>query len=226
MNPSLFDGAGRSRRHAGRAAIGISRFAHSAEQRAVFSLGAATWLSCGAVHAQATAPAQATTLKEITITGNPLGAADLIAPAVSFSGAALLLRSKTTLGETLDGLPGVSSSYFGPNASRPISRGQNGDRIRILNNSGALLDASGLNFDHAVTVDPISIERIEVLRGPGALQYGGSAVGGVVNVIDNRIPRETLFDAKGGVSGKLDLGLATGSRQPRTGCWRLAGGWQ
>ena len=62
-------------------------------------------------------------LKEVTVTGNPLGAADLIAPAASYTGAGLLLRSKTTLGETLDGTPGVSSTYFGPNASRLIIRG-------------------------------------------------------------------------------------------------------
>src|SRR5437870_797716 len=131
------------------------------------------------------AQAQTPTLKEVTITGNPLGATDLIAPAASYSGTGLLLRSKTTLGETLDGVPGVSSTYFGPNASRPIIRGLDGDRIRILGNGGATLDASSLSYDHAVTSDPISIERIEVLRGPGALLYGGSAVGGVVNVIDN-----------------------------------------
>jgi len=159
------------------------------------------------------AQAQTPTLKEVTITGNPLGATDLIAPAASYSGTGLLLRSKTTLGETLDGVPGVSSTYFGPNASRPIIRGLDGDRIRILGNGGATLDASSLSYDHAVTSDPISIERIEVLRGPGALLYGGSAVGGVVNVIDNRIPREALFDEKGGVGGKLDLGLASGNRE-------------
>ena len=217
MNPSLLNGARHSFSRTERAATRIPRFAHTAVQRAVLSLGVAAWLACGLTHAQTATPALATTLKEITITGNPLGATDLIASTVNFSGAALLLRSKTTLGETLDGVPGVSSSYFGPNASRPIIRGQDGDRIRILNNGGALLDASGLSFDHAVTADPISIERIEVLRGPGALQYGGSAVGGVVNVIDNRIPREALFDAKGGVGGKLDLGLATGNRERGAG---------
>ena len=127
------------------------------------------------------------------------------------------------MGETLDGTPGVSSTYFGPNASRPIIRGQDGDRIRILNNGGGLLDASSLSYDHSVTADPISIERIEVLRGPGALQYGGSAVGGVVNVIDNRIPREALFDDKGGVSGKVDLGLATGNKEKSTGVLLEAG---
>ncbi len=183
------------------------------------ALCAAATLSCGLASAQtaAPAPAPAPSLKEVTVTGNPLGATDLIAPAAQYSGAGLLLRSKTTLGETLDGVPGVSSTYFGPNASRPIIRGLDGDRIRILGNGGATLDASSLSYDHAVTSDPISIERIEVLRGPGALLYGGSAVGGAVNVIDNRIPREPLFDEKGGVGGKVDLGLATGNREKSSG---------
>ena len=149
----------------------------------------------------------------VTVTGNPNGAIDLIAPAEAYSGASLLLRSRSTLGETLDGTPGVSSSYFGPNASRPIIRGLDGDRVRILQNSGASVDASGLSNDHAVPQDPISMERIEVLRGPGALMYGGSAVGGVVNVIDNRIPQDRLFNAQGGVSGKLNLDASSGNSE-------------
>ncbi|MFC5520907.1 TonB-dependent receptor [Polaromonas jejuensis] len=180
------------------------------------ALCASAVLQAGTAGAQET-PAPVPSLKEVTITGNPLGATDLIAPAAQYSGTGLLLRSKTTLGETLDGVPGVSSTYFGPNASRPIIRGLDGDRIRILGNGGATLDASSLSYDHSVTADPISIERIEVLRGPGALLYGGSAVGGVVNVIDNRIPREALFDAKGGVGGKVDLGLASGNREKSAG---------
>ncbi len=145
------------------------------------------------------------TLHEVTVTGNPLGAADLIAPATVLTGTELLLRKKSSLGETLDGLPGVSSTYFGPNASRPIIRGQDGDRIRVLSNGGASIDASGLSFDHAVPIDPLVIERVEVLRGPGALQYGGSAVGGVVNVINHRIHETPLFDEKGGVTGRAEV---------------------
>lgn len=148
-------------------------------------------------------------LPEVTVTGNPLGATDLIAPAASYSGAGLLLRSQTTLGETLGNTPGVASTYFGPNASRPIIRGLDGDRVKVLNNSGSLLDVSSLSFDHAVSADPITIERVEVLRGPGALLYGGNAIGGVVNLIDNRIPREPLQ----GVTGRADLGLASGNRE-------------
>ena len=206
MNPLFFNGVAHAQVYPRPASPLFSR---NGVQRAVLALGAAAALQCGMAGAQTPAPS----LKEITVTGNPLGATDLIAPSAQYSAAELLLRSKTTLGETLDGVPGVSSTYFGPNASRPIIRGLDGDRIRILGNGGATVDASSLSYDHAVTADPISIERIEVLRGPGALMYGGSAVGGVVNVIDNRIPREALFDEKGGIGGKVDLGLATGNRE-------------
>ena len=167
--------------------------------------------------ATATALAQSSAapglLAPVTITGNPLGTAELIAPAVALSATNLTLRSKSTLGETLDGLTGVSSTYFGPNASRPVIRGLDGDRVRILTNSGASVDASGLSYDHAAAIDPITIERIEVLRGAGALLYGGNAVGGVVNLIDNRIPREALFDASGGVAGKADIGFSSGNSE-------------
>lgn len=168
-----------------------------------------------------TAPAtdNTPTLKEVTITANPLRGNDLIAPAAQYSGTGLLLRSQSTLGETLGNTPGVSSSYFGPNASRPIIRGLDGDRVRVLQNSGASIDASGLSYDHAVPIDPIAIERIEVLRGPGALLYGGSAVGGVVNVIDNRIPREPVE----GVAGKVDFGLSSGN-SGKNGAFMVEGG--
>lgn len=171
------------------------------------AMGAAIFLLCGGAAAQSQAQ-----LKEVTITGNPLGT-ELAAPATQYSGERLLLRSQGTLGETLNNTPGVSSTYFGPNASRPVIRGLDGDRIRILSNSGAALDASSLSYDHAVTADPISIQRIEVLRGPGALLYGGNAIGGVVNLIDNRIPTEPLQ----GVTGKADLGLASGNRERGAG---------
>jgi iron complex outermembrane receptor protein len=187
------------------------------------AVGAATLsllaLGCSLTQAQTRAPS----LQEITVTGNPLGAEALIAPATQYSGEGLLLRSKTTLGETLDGTPGVSSTYFGPNASRPIIRGLDGDRIRILSNGGGSLDASSLSYDHSVTSDPLSMERVEVLRGPGALLYGGSAVGGVVNVIDNRIAREAQFDEQGGISGKLDLNAASGNAERGKGVLLEAG---
>ncbi|WP_247664288.1 TonB-dependent receptor [Ideonella alba] len=143
----------------------------------------------------------ATPSQQIVVTGNPLRQADPAAPASVLSDEALAVRRSSTLGETLDGLPGVAATGFGPNASRPVIRGQDGDRIRILSNAGASLDASSLSFDHAVPLDPLVIERIEVLRGPAALLYGGSALGGVVNAIDNRIPKSPLAP----LSGALEL---------------------
>ncbi|MES2992598.1 MAG: TonB-dependent receptor [Pseudomonadota bacterium] len=160
------------------------------------------------------------TLPAVTVTGNPLGASELTVPVTTLSGEALVLRRGSTLGETLDRLPGVSASYFGPNASRPIIRGQDGDRIRLLSNSGASLDASSLSNDHAVPIDPLVIERIEVLRGPAALLYGGSAVGGVVNTIDNRIPRAAL----GAPTGAAELRLGGASSQRGAGALVEAGG--
>lgn len=174
---------------------------------AVLCVGA---LPAPSLHAQTVPPpADAPSLQTVTVTGNPLGATDLIAPVHQMTLGSNPVDVKTTLGDTLDGLPGVGSTYFGPNANRPVIRGLDGDRIRILRNSGASLDASALSYDHAVPMEPLTIERIEVLRGPGALLYGGSATGGVVNAIDNRIPREPLQ----GTVGKADLGLASGNRE-------------
>jgi iron complex outermembrane receptor protein len=155
------------------------------------------------------AQAQNTAVSEIIITGNPLASEARLTPASSLSGLQLLERGQSTLGETLNQLPGISSTYFGPNASRPIIRGLDGDRIRVLSNSASSLDASALSYDHAVPLDVLSTERIEVLRGPAALQYGGSAVGGVVNVIDNRIPREAMS----GVVGKAQIQGGTGNHE-------------
>ncbi|MDP1647026.1 MAG: TonB-dependent receptor [Rubrivivax sp.] len=160
------------------------------------SLIAATLAASAPVWAQPAPPS-------VIVTGNPLGASDLATPSSALSGKDLVLRRGSTLGDTLDGLPGVSSTNFGPNANRPVIRGQDGDRIRVLSNAGASLDASSLSFDHAVPIDPLVVELVEVLRGPAALLYGGSAVGGVVNAIDNRIPREAIEAVSGTLEGRL-----------------------
>ncbi|MGV1044425.1 TonB-dependent receptor [Limnohabitans sp.] len=172
------------------------------------SLSVLACASLSALSGFSVASAQ-TSGSEVVITGNPLGRDQTALPVNALGRNELIERGQTTLGETLNGLPGVSSTYFGPNASRPIIRGLDGDRIRVLNNSASSLDASSLSYDHAVPLDVLSTERIEVLRGSAALQYGGSAVGGVVNVIDNRIPREALS----GVSGKAQLQAGTGNAE-------------
>lgn len=108
------------------------------------------------------------------------------------------------LGDVLAGVAGVRSTFFGPGASRPVIRGLSGPRVLVLSNGLGQVDASALSPDHAVATDPQEAERIEVLRGPSALAYGGSAIGGVVNVIDDRIATAPID----GVKGRL---LATGS---------------
>jgi len=155
----------------------------------------------------------------IVITGNPLRRERGAEAASSLSGDALAARRASTLGETLDGLPGVAASGFGPNASRPVIRGLDGDRVRMLDNGGAVIDASNLSFDHAVAIDPLVVERIEVLRGPAALLYGGNATGGVVNTIDNRIPRVPIT----GLAGRADVRLG-GASDERSGAVVLDAG--
>jgi iron complex outermembrane receptor protein len=103
----------------------------------------------------------------------------------------------------------VSSSYFGPGASRPIIRGLDGDRIRMLRNGVGALDASSLSYDHAVPLDPVNVDRIEIVRGPAALLYGGNAIGGVVNTFDNRIT-EAIEGIHG--AGELRYGGADTTR--------------
>ena len=157
----------------------------------------------------ASAPPPTRTLDTVVITGNPLGSPQIAAPVSVLSGDGLVLRRGSSLGDTLAGLPGVSSTYFGPNANRPVIRGLDGDRVRILSNAGASMDASSLSYDHAVPLDPLIVDRIEVLRGPGALFYGGSAVGGVVNTLDNRIPRAPMS----GFSGSAEVRLGGAARE-------------
>lgn len=168
------------------------------------------------VQAQSTTPS---TTQTIVITGNPLGRDSATQPSSVLSGDGLALRRAGSLGETLDGLPGVAATGFGPNASRPVIRGLDGDRLRLLDNGGASIDASNLSFDHAPATDPLVTERIEVLRGPAALLYGGNATGGVVNSIDNRIPK---FGAAG-LSGRAELRLG-GAAAERAGAAVLEGG--
>ncbi|MEQ1598978.1 MAG: TonB-dependent receptor [Methylotenera sp.] len=141
-------------------------------------------------------------LAPVAVTGNPLGVGsdELVVPVSVLNGRELSLRREGTLGETLNGLPGVSATRFGPNASRPVIRGLDAERVKIMQNGVGILDASSLSFDHAVSVDPLIIEQIDVVRGPAALLYGGSAMGGVVNAIDHRIPKEKL----NGITGRAE----------------------
>lgn len=112
------------------------------------------------------------------------------------------------IGDVLSGLPGVRSSFFGPGASRPVIRGLSGPRVMVLTNGVGMIDASALSPDHSVATDPQEAERIEVLRGPSALAYGGSGIGGVVNILDNRIAEQTLE----GIAGRALATQSSGDR--------------
>ena len=125
---------------------------------------------------------------------------DLAQGTSILAGDELRRRAAATLGATLAATPGLSGTAFGPNASRPIIRGLGGERVRMLENGVGSLDASNVSPDHNVSVEPLLVERIEVLRGPATLLYGSSAVGGVVNVIDNRIPSATPAAPFGGIA--------------------------
>ncbi|WP_239251132.1 TonB-dependent receptor, partial [Candidatus Nitrotoga sp. M5] len=144
-------------------------------------------------------------LQPVVVTANPMGSAliDLVSPVSVLSGKELSFRQESTLGETLSKLPGISSTYFGPNASRPVIRGLDGDRVRIMQNGVGMLDVSALSPDHATAVDPLLVDRIEVVRGPAALMYGGAAVGGVVNTLDNRIPQYSIDGYTGRVEPRI-----------------------
>jgi iron complex outermembrane receptor protein len=114
---------------------------------------------------------------------------DVLSGTTVLTGDDLARELRPTLGDTLARQPGVSSTSFGPNASRPILRGFQGDRIRVLTDGIGSIDVSTTSVDHAPVVNPLLAERIEVLRGPAALLFGSSAIGGVVNVVDGRIAR-------------------------------------
>ena len=152
--------------------------------------------------------------QEIVVTGQTEARAEPGSVAERLSGTELRERAQGSLGQTLDRLPGVSGSYFGPHASRPIVRGLEGERMPVLSNGAASHDVSALSPDHAVATEPLLAERVEVLRGPAALLYGPNAVGGVVNVQDGRIPRERIDSLQGhvqlqGASGAREAASAT-----------------
>lgn len=122
---------------------------------------------------------------------------EMISPVNVLSGDELKNKSKPTLGETLKGLPGVNASYFGPVASSPIIRGLDGPRVKITQNGLDNSDASRIGPDHVTTNDTLAAEQVEVLRGPATLLYGSGAIGGVVNVVDNRIPTSNIESLTG-----------------------------
>lgn len=118
------------------------------------------------------------------------GLVDFVPSVTKIKGEELTKRRQTSIGDTLSSEAGVQSTSFGPSASRPVIRGLDGDRIRVLQNSLGTLDASTQSLDHAIPVDTLTIDQMEIVRGPMSLLYGSSAVGGIVNLVTNRIHYE------------------------------------
>lgn len=126
---------------------------------------------------------------EIVVTAPYFERLDLLAGTSALSGEELAQQSRGQIGDTLLSLPGVSATSFTPGSSRPVLRGFQGNRVAVLTDGIGNIDASNTSADHAVTIESLTTERIEVLRGPAVLLFGGQAVGGAVNAIDKRIPR-------------------------------------
>lgn len=141
-------------------------------------------------------------LERIVVTASPLDrtAIESAQPIYVLSGDALRESQAATLGETLRNLPGLQSTYYSPTSSSPVIRGLDGPRVRILQNGLDVGDVSRGGPDHAVSVETSTAEQIEVLRGPATLLYGSGASGGIVNVVDNRVPRSPIDRLEGSVS--------------------------
>ena len=148
-------------------------------------------------------------LDTIQVTAHPL-----VQTAVDYSAADNVIKSDqlvqggTTIGEALSDQVGVYSNQFGPGASRPVIRGQDAARVKVLANASETMDVSTLSPDHAVTVDPTLAKQIEIVRGPSTLLYGAGNVGGLVNVTDNKIPTQM---PENGYEGKLGVRYNTGN---------------
>ncbi len=159
----------------------------------------------------------------IVVTAPYVDRLDLLAGTSALAGDELAKDLRGQIGDSLTSLPGVSSTSFSPGASRPVLRGFQGPRVRVLTDGIGSLDASNTSVDHAVTIDPLTAQRVEILRGPAVLLFGGDAIGGAVNIIDKRIPRDipddaVHIDAVGGygsaaddwsIAGSVDVPLTT-----------------
>lgn len=126
---------------------------------------------------------------EIVVTAPYVERIDILSGTSAVTGDILAEKTRAQLGDILASLPGVSATSFSPGASRPVLRGYQGNRVAVLTDGIGNIDASNTSADHAVTIDTLTVERIEVLRGPAVLLFGGQAVGGAVNALDKRIPR-------------------------------------
>ncbi|MCC5023122.1 MAG: TonB-dependent receptor plug domain-containing protein [Candidatus Synoicihabitans palmerolidicus] len=174
--------------------------------------------------AQTTEPSSAPNsvhLDDFVVSTHPYGRSshEIAQPTNVVTGPNLDQNQSTSLGELLANEVGVSSTYFGPGACRPIIRALGGPRVAVMQNGTDTIDASVLSPDHAVALDPLLIERVEITRGPAALLHGSSAIGGAVNVITHQI-HTTLPEP--GVHGRTEARFGSGNDE-RSGGLLLEG---
>ncbi|WP_432767845.1 MAG: TonB-dependent receptor [Sphingopyxis sp.] len=152
----------------------------------------------------------------IIVTAPYVRSLDILGNVSVLEGDELARDIRGQIGDTLTRQPGVSATSFAPGASRPVLRGFSGERVRVLTDGIGSIDVSNTSADHAVTIDPLTVERIEILRGPAVLLFGSQAIGGAVNMFDRRIPRKVPadhvhIDAIGGYATAADDGNAGAS---------------
>ncbi|WP_299770355.1 TonB-dependent receptor [uncultured Pseudoteredinibacter sp.] len=145
-------------------------------------------------------------IEEIIVSASPLDKNhfDSTRPAAVLSGDQLRQAAAATLGESLKGQLGVASASFGPGVGTPVIRGQQGNRIKVMQDNLATSDAANASADHANAVEALQAERIEILRGPQTLRYGSGAIGGVINIIDNRIPSTVPDELSGAIETRYN----------------------
>lgn len=188
-------------------------------------LAALAGLALAAPVAAAAGPAE---LEEVVVNATPLRKSPLQTsqPTRILDEPRLIALRAPSLGETLSATPGLSSSWFGPVASRPLIRGQGGLRVQMYVDGGDALDVSALSDDHAVSIDPLLAQRIEVLQGPAALLFGNSAAAGAINVVTRRLSPERLpGPIAGAVELRGDTALGERALAARLGA-SLGGGWR
>ena len=160
-------------------------------------------------------------LPAVVVTATPFvnrSELDMVQPITVLQGDDLRRKREASLGDTLSNELGVTSSSFGPASGRPIIRGMDGPRVRVLDNGVGTLDLSTISPDHAVTVEPLNASQIEILRGPATLLYGSGVSGGVVNVVSDRIPNRIFKSPKGNVEVRGNSATAE-----RSGAFNVTG---
>ena len=185
---------------------------HSKPRIALVSLAALAIAAPGLASAQDVDPASGgdDDYHTIVVSAAGIDRLDVLAGTTVLGGLELQRNLDGQVGEILADLPGVSATSFSPGASRPVLRGFQGERVKVLVDGIGAIDVSNTSADHAVSIDPLTAQRIEVLRGPAVLLYGSQAIGGAVNIVDKRIPRrigdeQVHVDAIGALDTAYDL---------------------